>query len=197
MKGNFEQLKPVYPYIARQIVEDYNVTKGKCLDIGTGPGYMGIELARLSDFEMYFLDINPDAIDKAKNNVEQANLKNIINFLTADVCNLPFEDGFADFIVSRGSLWFWHDQVRGLQEINRVLKKGGIAFVGGGLGRNTPQDVRERLQGKGRQKLIAKGEKGFLSGDKLQELVDKTGIDNCKLISDVENNPATWVEIRK
>ncbi|WP_037372503.1 class I SAM-dependent methyltransferase [Anaerovorax odorimutans] len=192
-----ENLKPIYSYIAQQIVDDYKITKGKCLDIGTGHGAMGIELAKITDFEMYFIDINPDSIEEVKQNVKNTNLNNKSHYLKADVCNLPLMDNFADFIVSRGSLWFWHDQIKGLQEINRVLKKGGVAFVGGGLGRYTPQDLREKLQGKGRKKLIERGETGFLSGDELQALLDKTGIDNCRLISDVENKPATWIEIRK
>lgn len=196
MEESFQHLKPIYPFIARQVKDDYNITQGICLDIGTGPGHMGIALAKMTDFEMYFVDISSEAIEKAKNNVLKAKLKNKLNFIEADVCNLPFEDEFADFIISRGSIWFWHDQIRGLQEIHRVLKKGGIAFAGGGLGRNIPLYLYG-LQGKGRKRLTEKGEKGFLSGDKLQELINKTGIANCKLISDAQNSPGTWIEIRK
>lgn len=197
MSNPFRQLMPVYPLIAQQILDDYQISTGKCLDIGTGHGYMGIELAKISDLEMYFVDLDPEALNMARKNAAENELSNDVHFVGADVTALPFEDNFAEFVVSRGSLWFWKDQVKGLQEINRVLKVGGIAFVGGGLGRYTPPTMRKRLQGKQRHKLEKKGEKGFLKGAELEELLLKTGIENYRLISDVEGEPSHWVEIRK
>jgi hypothetical protein len=42
-----------------------------------------------------------------------------------------------------------------------------------------------------------KGHKGFLRGVELEELVRKTGIVNYRLISDVEDEPGHWIEIKK
>ncbi|WHH60993.1 class I SAM-dependent methyltransferase [Petroclostridium sp. X23] len=197
MANPFGHLMPIYPLIAQQILDDYQISSGKCLDIGTGHGFLGIELAKITELEMYFIDIDPEALNKAKNNVLEYELNNEVHFVGADVTALPFEDNFAELVISRGSLWFWHDQVKGLQEIYRVLKAGGAAFVGGGLGRYTPPTMRRRLQGEGRQRLEAKGEKGFLRGKKLEELLFKTGIKSYFLISDVEGEPCHWIEIRK
>nr|WP_320193945.1 class I SAM-dependent methyltransferase [uncultured Desulfobacter sp.] len=193
----FSQLAPVYPLIAQQIVDDYGITEGICLDIGTGPGYVGIELAKITGLEMYFIDDKQDALDKAKKNLSECGLGNTVHFTKADVCDLPFEDGFADLIVSRGSLWFWGDQVKGLQQIHRVLKPGGIAFVGGGLGRYCPPSMRKRLKGKGRKKLEKQGKGNFLKGAGLKALLEKTGLDGCRVISDVEGEEETWIEFRK
>lgn len=193
----FSKLTPVYPLIAQQIVDDYGITEGICLDIGTGQGFVGIELAKITDLEMYFVDANQEALDKAKKDVSGCGLNNKVHFTKADVCDLPVEDGFADLIVSRGSLWFWADQVKGLQQIHRVLKPGGIAFVGGGLGRYCPASTRERLKGKGRKKLEKQGMGNFLKGAGLKALLDKTGLDGGRVISDVEGEDETWVEFRK
>ncbi|WP_347488860.1 class I SAM-dependent methyltransferase [Desulfoscipio sp. XC116] len=197
MSNSYRHLMPVYPLIAQQILDDYRITGGKCLDIGTGHGYMGIELAKITDLEIYFVDLDPEALNKARKNAAENELDNVVHFVGADVTALPFEDNFADLVVSRGSLWFWKDQVKGLREINRVLKTGGIAFVGGGLGRYTPPTMRKRLQGKGRQRMKEKGEKGFIKGDELKELLLKTGIEGYRLIADVEGEPVHWVEMRK
>lgn len=188
---------PVYPLIAQQILDDYQITSGKCIDIGTGHGYLGIELAKITSLEMYFVDLDPEALNKARKNVALNELGNVVHFVSADVTALPFEDNFAELVISRGSLWFWKDQVKGLQEINRILKPGGVAFVGGGLGRYTPPTMRKRLQGMGRKKLEKKGYKGFLRGAELEELVRKTGILNYRLFSDVEGEPGHWIEIKK
>lgn len=197
MPNSFRHLMPVYPLIAQQILDDYQISRGICLDVGTGHGFLGIELAKITELEMYFVDLDPEALNQAKQNSIDNELANLLHFVGADVTALPFEDNFADLVVSRGSLWFWKDQVKGLQEIHRVLKKGGIAFVGGGLGRYTPPSMRKRLQGKKRQELEEKGEKGFKKGMQLKEILLKTGIDNYRLISDVEGEPEHWIEMKK
>ncbi len=188
---------PVYPLIAQQILDDYQITTGKCIDLGTGRGYLGIELAKITALEMYFLDFDPGVLDQARENVAKNELSNVVHFIDADAAALPFADNFAELVISRGSLWFWKDQVKGLQEINRILKPGGTAFVGGGLGRYTPHTMRKRLQGRGRKEFEKKGHKGFLRGAKLEELVKKTGIMNYRLVSDLEGEPAHWIEIKK
>ena len=198
MANPYRDLMPVYPLIAQQILDDYRITRGKCMDIGTGHGFLGIELAKLTELEIYFVDLDPDALDRAGKNVKENEIDNIVHFVKADVSALPFEDEYVDLVISRGSLWFWEDQVKGLQEINRILKPGGIAFVGGGVGRYTPPTMRRRLQGKGRRKQMETGGKGsFLKGAGLDELVKKTGISNYRLVADVENEPESWIEIRK
>ena len=47
---------------------------------------------------------------------------------------MPFEDNYADLVVSRGSIFFWEDLGKAFSEILRVLKPGGVAFIGGGFG---------------------------------------------------------------
>lgn len=196
-ESSYRNLMPVYPLIAQQILDDYQVINGKCIDIGTGSGYLGIELAKITSLEMYFLDFDSEALHRARKNVVENELSNVVHFVEADVTALPFADNFADLVISRGSLWFWQDQAKGLQEINRILKPGGIAFVGGGLGRYTPHTMRKRLKGRRREELEKKGHKGFLKGAELEELVRKTGIANCCLLSDAENEPGHWIEITK
>ena len=51
-----------------------------------------------------------------------------------DAESMPFEDNFADLIVSRGSMFFWNDQTKVFKEIYRVLKPNGMAYIGCGFG---------------------------------------------------------------
>lgn len=197
LSEGYSQMLPVYPLIAQQILDDYQIAQGICLDIGTGPGHIGIELAKITHLEIYFVDLKQDALDKARENVSHWGLDNVVHFTQADVSQMPFEDDFADLIVSRGSLWFWADQAGGLREIYRVLKPGGIAFAGGGLGRYTPPSMRKRLRGKGRRAMQKKGETGFLDGQGIRDLVKQTGLPKCRIISDVEGENGTWIEIQK
>jgi len=43
--------------------------------------------------------------------------------------------GFADLVVSRNSLFEWPDKMAGLREAYRILKHGGVAYMGGGFPR--------------------------------------------------------------
>lgn len=47
---------PVYPVIARQIIERTGITHGVCLDVGCGGGYLGAALARATDLFVHFFD---------------------------------------------------------------------------------------------------------------------------------------------
>ncbi len=196
MADSFLHLLPIYPLLAQQILDDYQMEKGRCIDIGTGHGYLGIELAKITDLEMYFIDIKKEALEQAEKNAVEAGLQNILCFIQADVTALPFENNFADLIISRGSLWFWEDKVQGLQEIYRVIKPGGTALVGGGLGRYTPTTMRKRLKGRSVENMRKSGGEK-LSGDELVDLMHKTGIENYTVVSDVPGEAGTWIEMKK
>ena len=51
---------------------------------------------------------------------------------------LPLPDNSVDLLVSRGSIFFWDDPVQGLEEVQRVLRVGGKAYIGGGAGSGYP-----------------------------------------------------------
>lgn len=133
---------PIYAYYAQQIKEKTTITKGLCVDAGSGGGYLGLELAKISDLDFIFLDISPQALEKAKHHIAEDGLQQRARTLLADVHNIPLEDGSVDLVISRGSLPFWKDPVKAFKEIERILAPGGQAYVGGGRG--TPE-IREQI----------------------------------------------------
>jgi len=64
----------------------------------------------------------------------------------ADAQYLPFRDNYADVIVSRGSFQFWDDKQKAFSEIYRVLKPGGIAYIGRGFSDNLPVDIARKIR---------------------------------------------------
>ncbi len=125
---------PIYPVIAEQILDRCGITRGRCLDVGSGPGSLGIALARASDLLITLLDSSPDALEIAEKNVLDAGLSDRISLLPGDVHDIPVPSGSIDLIVSRGSIFFWDDLARAFSEIHRVLAPGGKTYVGGGFG---------------------------------------------------------------
>jgi SAM-dependent methyltransferase len=133
---------PIYIYYAEQIKEKTAINKGVCVDVGSGGGYLGLALAKISDLDFIFLDISPQALEKAKEHIVEDGLQPRARTLVADVHNIPLEDGSVDLVISRGSLPFWKDPVKAFKEIDRILAPGGQAYVGGGRG--TPE-IREQI----------------------------------------------------
>jgi len=125
---------PVNPAVARQIVDLCGITEGRAVEIGSGPAHLAIELAKITDLEISCLDISADMRLIADENLRSAGLAERIMPLTGDVVSMPFADGVADLIISKGSVFFWRDLVSAFTEIMRVLRPGGQACVGGGFG---------------------------------------------------------------
>jgi ubiquinone/menaquinone biosynthesis C-methylase UbiE len=125
---------PIYPVIAHQILKKTDISTGSCLDIGTGPGHLAIALATLSDLTVYALDNNEAMHEIAEANVAKYRLGRRVRPVLGDVSSLPFGTGSMNLVVSRGSFFFWEDLSRGFSECMRVLRPGGMAYIGGGFG---------------------------------------------------------------
>ena len=138
---------PIYPALARQIVRDTGVRRGICLDLGCGPAGLSIALARETELRIYGVDIDPEAIRFGVENVREAGLSDRVHILWGDATSLPFKDGFADLVVSRGMLpaMGFRLKVGVFREAWRVLKPGGVAYIGGGFGRLLPYRVAKRI----------------------------------------------------
>lgn len=136
---------PLYPALARQIVQDFGVTEGVCVDVGGGCGSLAMALAEITDLRVYMLDIDPWAVRLCNLVVDEAGLTGRVLAYEGDAQDMPFRDEFADLVVSRGSVFFWPDQLAGLRECYRILKPGAVAYIGGGFSRILEPEIRDRL----------------------------------------------------
>jgi ubiquinone/menaquinone biosynthesis C-methylase UbiE len=193
-------LAPVYPALARQILLDYRITFGRCLDVGGGGGYLAIELAQRSGLHVTVLDIDAEAIEIATRNIKEAVLEDRIDTVVADAAKMPLPDSSFELVISRGSFFFWDDKVGGLREVYRVLKPGGIGFVGGGFSRLLPREERAKIV----KSLCAQNPnwgKQQMSRLAAAKLLDKAGITNYSLLRDAPPELpcpcGLWLEIHK
>ncbi|MEN6391340.1 MAG: class I SAM-dependent methyltransferase [Syntrophomonas sp.] len=144
-----EVFAPAYPAIAAQFLEESGVYKGVCLDLGCGSGYLGLAFAEQSLLDIYLMDNDPEMLAIAKRNVVNRHLEKRVKLMQADVHRIPLESNSVQLVVSRGSMFFWQDQVLAFNEIYRVLAPGGKAFIGGGFGspeikRQIDQEMQRR-----------------------------------------------------
>lgn len=134
--------QPLYEYYAQKIKLFTHCFEGKCLDVGSCGGYLGLELAKITALHVTFFDLSEEALHKAIVHLKEDGLEGRGCTLVGDVHAIPLADETMDLVISRGSIPFWEDPAVALKEIYRVLKKGGTTFVGGGKG--TPA-IKEQI----------------------------------------------------
>lgn len=111
----------------RIIADNIPVEKGRILDVGTGPGYLPIEIAKKNpSIEVVGIDVSEKMVDIARKNA--GGIDNI-DFKVMDANRLEFDDDYFDFIVSSGSSHHWRSPVRIYNEIHRVLRKARQAWI--------------------------------------------------------------------
>lgn len=190
---------PMYEPLAQQMVQDYGLRDGVAIEIGGSCSPFLLHLARKTKMTCYALDIDPWAMRLLGVFADQAGLTERVIPVWGDVQSLPFRDNFADFIFSRGSIPFWHDQVRGLRECYRVLKPGGVGYIGhGGFGRLlSPEDrqkmVEWRLGWGPQEEKRPQGWRG--PKDRMLTMAAEIGMREAKLVT--EPRVGWWLEFRK
>jgi len=111
--------------IANDIVE--RIGSGTILDLGSGTGYLSIEIARRSpSLQVYGIDLSRQMIKIA---TRHAKGFDNARFVFGNVDHLPFEDDSVDFIVSTGALHHWKKPTRVFDECYRVLRNGKEAWI--------------------------------------------------------------------
>jgi ubiquinone/menaquinone biosynthesis C-methylase UbiE len=129
-----EVFAPIYPVIARKMIEYCGVTSGCCIDIGSGAGNLSLALAEVTALEIYAMDFSEEIHKMSMENIKGRGLAGRIIPVVGDVHRMPFPDEFASLVVSRGSMRFWRNKPAAFREMKRILKPGGKGFVGGGMG---------------------------------------------------------------
>ncbi|WP_116796985.1 bifunctional demethylmenaquinone methyltransferase/2-methoxy-6-polyprenyl-1,4-benzoquinol methylase UbiE [Flavobacterium sp. 103] len=99
------------------------------LDIATGTGDLAILMAQTKAKKIVGLDISAGMLEIGQSKIEERKLSQTIEMVLGDSENMPFEDHFFDAItVAFGVRNFEHLE-KGLAEILRVLKPGGIFVI--------------------------------------------------------------------
>lgn len=129
-----------------RIAEEIDINKGLILDIGTGPGFLPLAIAKKkTDLRIIGIDISKKMIEIA--NAHKRHLANV-EFEVMDANHLEFEDHTFDMIVSTGSLHHWKTPLRVLNEIYRCLRYGGNAWIYDGYADITPEDLKRGVRKK-------------------------------------------------
>jgi ubiquinone/menaquinone biosynthesis C-methylase UbiE len=183
-----------HSYVVAQIMEGYQRDTGQVLELGPFAGGIALELARLyPELEITIADESSEVVSYLKKKVSDSGVTQAIAVKKTDLNLLAFSDNQFDLVIFRGAVFFLGKKESLLREIFRVLKAGGMAFVGGGHGKGVPQEIVSQIAGELR-KLHRKLGGKWLSVREVEEIVRSSQLaDNCQIIEE----GGVWLNIRK
>jgi SAM-dependent methyltransferase len=100
----------------------------RALDVGTGGGHVAYLMARYAQF-VTATDLSDEMVAAVARTAHERGLVNV-EVIRAPVEQLPFADGWFDFVACRFSAHHWTDLDAGLRETRRVAKDGApVVFI--------------------------------------------------------------------
>jgi ubiquinone/menaquinone biosynthesis C-methylase UbiE len=162
------------------------ITTGLVLEIGPGPGYLGLEwLKQTEGTRLKGLDISQDMLTVAEKNAREYGLTNRVEYIPGDALQLPFEDEFFDGVFTNATLHEWAEPECAMNEIYRVLKPRGRYLITD-LRRDMPAPVKWFLwfinaEQKELRPGLIKSINASYTRDEVQRLVVKTNLKDASV----------------
>jgi len=101
----------------------------KILDIATGTGDLAILMTNTNAEKIVGLDISAGMLEVGKKKIAEKNLSDKIEMVLGDSENIPYEDNTFDAITVAFGVRNFENLEKGLAEILRVLKPGGVFVI--------------------------------------------------------------------
>lgn len=167
---------PVYPHLARQVAELVPVEPAAVLELGPFSGGLSLALAARWPGTSFTL---------AASREELAVLRTLalpggpperhprVTLAASALLPLALPEKHYDLVIFRGAFFFLTPDI--LREAFRVLKVGGVGFLGGGYGRYTPPEVIASLAEESRELNYRLG-KRWVSPAEVEELMAAAGL---------------------
>lgn len=180
----------------KKVIQIIGENKPKTLlDIATGTGDLAIMMAELKPEKIVGLDISEGMLEVGKQKVAAKKLDGLIDMVLGDSENIPFDDNYFDAITVSFGVRNFENLDKGLQEILRVLKPGGVFTVlETAVPTKTPYKQGYQIHSKYILPLVGKlfskdktaysylseSANAFPYGKAFNNILEKNGFINCK-----------------
>lgn len=99
------------------------------LDVATGTGDLVIALGKSSAKKLIGLDLSKGMLQTGEHKIKAKSLQNKIVMQQGDAEAIPYEDNYFDAITVAFGVRNFENLEKGLTEMNRVLKPGGLVVI--------------------------------------------------------------------
>ena len=179
----------------RKILSAYHPQK--ILDIATGTADVAIELAKLQPKKIIAVDISDEMLQIAGEKIRKQGLDSLITLMNADSQQLPLANEEFDAVTVAFGVRNFENLQKGLLEMFRLLKKGGVlAILEFSKPRTTPfkqlfnfyfKNICPLLgqwitHDKNAYNYLVQSVQTFPSGKAFEEVLKKTGFQNTRCI---------------
>ncbi|OPY79722.1 MAG: hypothetical protein A4E64_00366 [Syntrophorhabdus sp. PtaU1.Bin058] len=185
--------RPVYPHLAKYIGELYGRTDGNVLEVGPFCGTI-FELCRNGTGKSFSMGTFPPGIDRFfREEVKRLDYDDKVTVIATDPALTGITDNTYDLVVFRGALFFPETFRTDFRAVYRVLGQDGLAVVGGGFGRMTPNAVIGQIGERSKELNIFLGKTGMNEKGLLRD-IESSGIEGGV---EIVSEGGLWALIRK
>jgi len=184
---------PVYPYLARHIHELYGRQDGDILEIGPFCGLIFTLLRQGIGSSLWIATFPPGMGDFFCEEARKQKAEDKIEVIESDPSLTGVDENRIDLAIFRGAFFFPSLFEVNFSAIFRVLRRDGIAFIGGGFGKFTPETVIKKI-GKRSRDLNLKIGKIEVNEDQLGQAIRTS---NVKGKVEIVSEGGLWLLMRK
>jgi demethylmenaquinone methyltransferase/2-methoxy-6-polyprenyl-1,4-benzoquinol methylase len=135
ISGNYDRLNRVISlgidqsWRKKVIKKVINHQPKTVLDVATGTGDLVVALAASSAEELIGLDLSKGMLDTGQQKIKQKKLDSKIKMQQGDAEAIPYDNNYFDAITVAFGVRNFENLEKGLQEMCRVLKPGGLVVI--------------------------------------------------------------------
>jgi len=184
---------PIYPYLAQHIQELYGRREGAIVEIGPFCGVI-FSLLKEKVGHSFMIAAFPEGMGNfLRQEVEKQNLVERVEIIETAPSLVGLEEDHFDLAIFRGALFFPNLFQVDFSAIYRILKKGGMALLGGGFGKFTPEAMIEKIKRRSRDLNLSIGKTEIDEDQLIQDLRTR----NLKGRFEFLTEGGLWVLMRK
>jgi len=114
---------------AIKIISEVQKNPEKILDVATGTGDLAIAAIKLNPMHITGIDISRKMLEAGREKIERKGLSDKIDLIECSSEKIDFGDNSFDVAMAAFGVRNFSDPLKGLSEIRRVLRKGGIIMI--------------------------------------------------------------------
>jgi ubiquinone/menaquinone biosynthesis C-methylase UbiE len=188
---------PVYPGIAKQVAEYCSTSPKHILEVGCFSGGAGLCLLEQFPSGKLTVVLEYGELERTFYSDWREMLKDVhagrVSLQYSELNALNLSDQSFDLVFCRGAFFFFDPEHLFLREIDRVVRPGGFAFIGGGFGSYTPSNVIDTIAKESRR-LNYELRKRIMSNESLVSALAGAGLEKR---AEIVDKGGLWVVIRK